>query len=138
MALRVAVTGIGLVTALGNDPEEFARALLDGQSAGGPITLFDPASLLTRIAAEVPLRVEGDRKSFFAAQAARAALSDAGLKKGGGLSLGIGLDLFSMPAMVDYLHRRPHDRLQTPAEECLQALCAEHQLDFPPRTHVSA
>lgn len=52
-AERVVVTGLGLVSPLGNDPDEFYNRLLDGESAIGPITKFDASDLSTRIAAEV-------------------------------------------------------------------------------------
>ncbi len=50
---RVAVTGLGAVTPLGNTKDEFWRALVAGQSGVGPITRFDAAKLTSRIAAEV-------------------------------------------------------------------------------------
>src|SRR5204863_463059 len=50
---RVAVTGLGAVTALGPDVDAFDRGLRDGRSAIGPVTLFDAAAFRTRIAAQV-------------------------------------------------------------------------------------
>jgi 3-oxoacyl-[acyl-carrier-protein] synthase II len=49
---RVVITGVGLVTALGNADETW-QALLRGDSGVGPITRFDASSFPTRIAAEV-------------------------------------------------------------------------------------
>ena len=50
---RVAITGIGLVTPVGNDVATTWNALLAGRSGGAPITLFDASGFPVRIAAEV-------------------------------------------------------------------------------------
>jgi 3-oxoacyl-[acyl-carrier-protein] synthase II len=50
---RVVITGMGAVTALGNDVASTWDAMIAGKSGVGPITQFDPAALTTRIAAEV-------------------------------------------------------------------------------------
>lgn len=50
---RVVVTGIGLVTPVGNTTEESWNALLEGKSGAGLITRFDTAGWPVRIAAEV-------------------------------------------------------------------------------------
>lgn len=50
---RVAVTGIGVLTALGDGRGETWKALLDGRSGIGPIQGYDASSLSTRIAAEL-------------------------------------------------------------------------------------
>lgn len=49
---RVAITGLGVVSALGNDVHAFFRRLLAGESGVGQISLFDSSSLYCRIAAE--------------------------------------------------------------------------------------
>jgi len=150
MRRRVAVTGIGVVCPIGNSTEQFRDNLLAGKSGVGPITLFDPAELPTRIAAEV--RWNGantlrDRKIAFAVEAARQAM-DSGRPRGeGGLSLGIGLELFSMPDLCamrrpDFaLPPRLRERLtllQTPSDLCVHLISNEHRLRRPPLTHVSA
>ncbi|MDR1876153.1 MAG: beta-ketoacyl-ACP synthase II [Flavobacteriaceae bacterium] len=54
MALkRVVVTGLGAITPLGNNFQEYWKALLDGVSGAGPITLFDAANFKTKFACEV-------------------------------------------------------------------------------------
>jgi 3-oxoacyl-[acyl-carrier-protein] synthase II len=50
---RIVVTGMGLVSCLGNDVDAFYQKLLAGESGVGAITQFDCAEYPTRIAAEV-------------------------------------------------------------------------------------
>jgi 3-oxoacyl-[acyl-carrier-protein] synthase II len=53
LAQRVVVTGLGLVTPVGNDVESTWSALLDGRSGAAPITKFDASALQVRFACEV-------------------------------------------------------------------------------------
>jgi 3-oxoacyl-[acyl-carrier-protein] synthase II len=53
MGRRVVVTGMGLLTALGNDLASSWEALLEGRSGVRRITRFDPEGFATQIAAEV-------------------------------------------------------------------------------------
>ena len=53
MRRRVAITGIGLVTPVGNDVATTWDALLAGRSGGAAISLFDASGFPVRIAAEV-------------------------------------------------------------------------------------
>jgi len=55
---RVVVTGIGLVTPLGQGTEHSWKEILAGKSGAGPITAFDAADYACRVACEVP-RVDG-------------------------------------------------------------------------------
>ncbi|QWP76047.1 beta-ketoacyl-ACP synthase II [Lysobacter sp. K5869] len=50
---RVVVTGLGLVSPLGNDVASSWDGIVNGRSGIGPITHFDPAAFSTRIAGEV-------------------------------------------------------------------------------------
>jgi 3-oxoacyl-[acyl-carrier-protein] synthase II len=87
---RVAVTGLGFVTPIGNDLETVWSSLVEGISGVGPITHFDTTGYSARIAAEVkgfePDRYM-DRKTArhlgrycqFALAAAKQALEHAGL-----------------------------------------------------------
>jgi len=89
---RVAVTGLGMVTPLGNSAAATWRALLDGRSGVAPITGFDAAGFPVRIAAEVrnfdPAACIGDRElldyasrhAAFALAAAQEAIQDAGVR----------------------------------------------------------
>ncbi len=88
---RVAVTGVGLVTPVGNDVETTWSALLAGRSGGAPITLFDASGFATTIAAEVKdfrnvlvtdrkLAKFTNRSHRFALEAAEQAFVDAGIR----------------------------------------------------------
>lgn len=127
---QVVVTGIGLLTALGEGPDANWKALVSGASGIGPIQAYDPAPLQTRLAAEIPgfdatrfatrrqLRTI-NRGDSLALAAARLALDDAGLphnQAGGGelghragLYLGGNKSLGRMEELIDGLKaiRRP-------------------------------
>ena len=53
MRRRVVVTGIGLVTPIGNDLESTWSSLLAGRSGAAPITLFDVTEFATKFGCEV-------------------------------------------------------------------------------------
>lgn len=53
MRRRVVMTGLGLVTPLGNDVEATWSGLVEGRSGAGPITLFDATDQDVRFACEV-------------------------------------------------------------------------------------
>lgn len=88
---RVVVTGLGVVTPLGNSIDQFWPNLLAGQSGVDRITLFDPAAFECQIAAEVrafdPIPAfpspkeerRSDRYTKFAIAAGHQALLDSGL-----------------------------------------------------------
>jgi len=88
---RVAVTGIGLVTPVGNDVATTWRSVLAGRSGAAPISLFDATGFSTRIAAEVKgfdasvltadrkLVKFANRSHRFALAAAEQAMADAGI-----------------------------------------------------------
>lgn len=61
MTRRVVITGVGAVTAVGNDAESTWQAMVAGRSGIGPITLFDPEPYPVRIQAEVKGFDLGDR-----------------------------------------------------------------------------
>lgn len=87
---RVVITGLGVLSPVGNDVSGYWEALRSGKSGSGIITKFDPAKFKTRIACEVknydPLnyfeRKEVKRIDFFtqyALIASAEALKDAGI-----------------------------------------------------------
>ena len=92
---RVAITGLGLVTPVGNDVASTWKALLGGRSGAARIASFDASGFAVRIAAEVKglddatvLRAAGERRLLklanrshrFALVAAAQALADAGIR----------------------------------------------------------
>lgn len=85
---RVAVTGIGVVSALGPDAKSFEAGLRAGRSGIAPLTLFDTAGFRTMLAAQAPEPtppVDADklqtasRPDRFGLQAAFEAVAHAGL-----------------------------------------------------------
>ena len=88
---RVVITGIGAMTPLGLNPEEFWSNLLKGKSGIAPVTRFDATGYRTRIAGELKefdatkyvdakdARRMG-RSTLYALAAAREAIADAGYK----------------------------------------------------------
>jgi 3-oxoacyl-[acyl-carrier-protein] synthase II len=93
MTTRVAVTGIGLVTALGTTREESWRRMLDGECGIRPTTVFDTDGYRSRVAAEVDVesldagstaleRRRQSRSDRIGVHAAAEALADAGLLDG--------------------------------------------------------
>ncbi len=60
MERKVVITGLGMVTCLGSGVPVNWDALIAGRSGVGPITLFDAARFLTRIAGEVTAPFDPD------------------------------------------------------------------------------
>jgi 3-oxoacyl-[acyl-carrier-protein] synthase II len=88
VAKRVAVTGIGVVSALGPDARSFAAGLRAGRSGIAPLTLFDTAGFRATLAAQAPdpsppvdeAQLEtASRPDRFGLQAAFEAVAHAGL-----------------------------------------------------------
>lgn len=50
---RVVITGMGAITPLGNNVEDYWKGLVNGVSGAAPITHFDPSLFKTRFACEV-------------------------------------------------------------------------------------
>ena len=50
---RVVVTGIGAITPIGNNLNQFWSSLIEGKSGAAPITLFDATNFKTKFACEV-------------------------------------------------------------------------------------
>ena len=88
---RVVVTGVGLITPLGNGTEKSWKNLLDGRSGIRKITQFDATHFTCQVAGEVPdfeinqfieikEQKKMDRFIHFAFAAAKMAVEDSGLK----------------------------------------------------------
>jgi 3-oxoacyl-[acyl-carrier-protein] synthase II len=88
---RVAVTGLGIISAIGESVHEFKEGLFNGKCGIGPISLFDTKGFMTQSAAQVKNRnlkaLSGSRDirrisrcDLLGLIAAGEALSDSGLK----------------------------------------------------------
>ncbi|WP_417737937.1 beta-ketoacyl-[acyl-carrier-protein] synthase family protein [Rosistilla oblonga] len=93
MYRRVVITGMGVVTPLGHQLDNFWQNLTSGRSGVGPISTFDASNFPVRIAAEVPsswsLESVGEnprqwagapRQSSFALAAGISAVRDSGIE----------------------------------------------------------
>jgi 3-oxoacyl-[acyl-carrier-protein] synthase II len=128
MQRRVVVTGMGMVTPVGQDLESTWSSLQEGRSGVGPITLFDAASFPTRIAAEAKnfdlARYVKDaerwkehcRNTLFAIAAARMAIDDSGIESMSdldrsrfGIYLGSGEGQQDFPRFVSLVHSSSRD-----------------------------
>ena len=125
---RVVVTGLGMVTPLGNTVEDSWSALIAGESGAGKITQFDPTGFPVDFACEVKdLEITDyieykasrrmDRFTHLALAAARQAEADAKLdiapeadRIGAAVATGIG-GLKSFEACIQVLDSRGPDRV---------------------------
>lgn len=89
---RVVITGMGIISPIGNNLNDYWNNLVNGVSGAGPITLYDASKFKTRIACEVKDfkpedyldRKEArkvDRFTQFGLVASDMAMADAGLSK---------------------------------------------------------
>ena len=156
---RVVVTGMGVVTPLGNTLDAFRQGLLEGRSGITGITLFDPGTLPSRMAGQCQL--EGlqfkDRKVDFAKHAARSAVAHANqcgaplerhyAPRERGVSLGVGLELFNMADLVRFYSQNGQladpesddlEFLQTPGDLCVREITRIAASELPAAIHISA
>lgn len=121
--VRVAITGLGAVTPVGNDTGTMWEALLTGRTGIAPIKTFDASGFPTRIGAEVkgfdPKTAIEDRKLLkfasryhgFALGAAEEAIRDAGIRPENasaarwGCVVGSGMMGIEFPELEE-IHRR--------------------------------
>lgn len=88
---RVVITGLGVITSIGQDVPSYWKSLLEGKSGIKPITAFDASEFTTRIAGEIPEfdptawmdKRQANRLDRFAQMglaASKQAVEDAGLR----------------------------------------------------------
>lgn len=122
MKRRVVVTGMGAVTPIGNDVEQFWNSIRAGRIGFAPITYFDTSSFQCKLAAEVrdfQPELYMDRKSArrmeafcrFAVAAAGQAISDAALNMEKEDPYMVGCSIGSGIGSLQTLERE-HDRLK--------------------------
>src|SRR3989442_12327096 len=144
---RVAITGLGLVTPVGNDVAATWAALLACKSGGAAISLFDASGFPVRIAAEVkrfdPAEAIGERKLLkfanrshgFALAAAEQALADAGIRptattaEGWGCAVGTGMMGVDFTELVA-VHRHSAAAGELDATQLLSDSSANNPLVF--------
>ena len=127
---RVAVTGAGVISALGESAAETWRGLVAGRCGIGPLTLFDASKDRTHTAAQInPTGWNGDftrkerarlsRGDRLGLEAARQALADAGLDParvgGTGTGLILGGGGTGLLQGENYLEARLRGRLPRPS-----------------------
>ncbi|MCX7045836.1 MAG: beta-ketoacyl-[acyl-carrier-protein] synthase family protein [Candidatus Sumerlaeota bacterium] len=110
---RAAITGFGVVSAVGNGRENFWRALAEGRSGIRPISRFDASTFEVRLAGEVTealalpedaaLIARDDPKTGFAFAACAEALAQAGIDRLGPRALlhaGASLETFDLKKLI--------------------------------------
>ncbi|MCL2701778.1 MAG: hypothetical protein FWE88_08830 [Phycisphaerae bacterium] len=125
-ALRIVITGIGVVSPVGCGREAFWRGLVAGRSGLGPITLFDASAFPVRIGGEVrdfdAARVSRefpqaarcrDRKVLLGLKAAADAMADSGLEAArfglASLHVGVGLEMLCMEDLTPFAQAGERD-----------------------------
>ena len=68
MKKRIVITGMGVISPVGNDVNTTWKNIVAGKSGAGPITHFDASDFKTRIAAEVK---DFDANALFGGKDAR-------------------------------------------------------------------
>lgn len=145
---RVVITGLGLATALGTEPDLVFAALCAGQSGIRPITRFEASTFAVRWAAQatpvdlpgpVEILAKRDTKVGLGFHAATQALAGRRLDRHALLHLGTGLEVFNLADVVQggcadlaaVVRRSYHDgpSIQIPLDTCNRLLA--HHLGQP-------
>jgi 3-oxoacyl-(acyl-carrier-protein) synthase len=157
---RVFVTGIGVISPIGNDVISFSDALFLGHCGFAPVTRFDASGLLTHFAAEVKDHSAHfrDVKIEFGLTASKEAVSYANQNndiplidfyqgKKTSIHCGIGLELFSPSDLIKMQQSDfslPENKeeqmyyLTTPADLVVRFLSQKMGVTLPPLMHISA
>jgi 3-oxoacyl-[acyl-carrier-protein] synthase II len=152
---RVVITGIGVITSIGQNKEEFWQSLAQGRSGVTQISAFDPSSLPVRIASEVKdFRWKDyftskeanrlDRFTQFALAAAIQAAHDAKIQEGGedvGVIVGSGVGgLGTLLDQKEILSQRGAERVSPFLIPMMivNAACAQIAIHFRAQGYSSA
>lgn len=150
---RVVVTGMGIVSPIGNSIGDFENSIFNGISGAGLINRFNPCELPTRIGMQVKSFNADfrDVKISYALDAASQAMNQAfgndvkDLPENTRLSIGIGLELFSMNDLVNLYNKNTnaHDLksmtfLNTPSDICCHLISRKYGFSASPLIHISA
>jgi 3-oxoacyl-[acyl-carrier-protein] synthase II len=138
-APRIAVSGVGLVSALGQSAAETFRALMQGERGLRPLQLFDPGEVRSKLVGEVrglsiaDIAPSGQREQFsrtdaMAVAAAREAVAAAGLTRGARIGVVLGgttggmfetEDLLSSPELASLAPARARELMSYPLSASL-------------------
>jgi 3-oxoacyl-[acyl-carrier-protein] synthase II len=134
MAQRVVVTGLGVVSALGNRIEEFWRNLTAGQSGINKINFFDTSRLQKKYGSQINFRTSDfpvaseisglPRTHQFAIAAASRALGDSGIKE----LLEAGVVFGSITGGSEFIEGQHKDFSKYPIHSITSSLCKIYKL----------
>lgn len=150
---RVVVTGMGIVSPIGNTVLDFEKSMLEARSGAGLIDRFNPCELPTKIGMQVKNFNADyrDVKISFALEAASQAVNQAfqgseiHFPLDSRLSIGIGLELFSMTDLINLYNKNVSAEelksmtfLNTPSDICCHLISKKYGLTASPMIHISA
>lgn len=138
-AARIAVSGVGLVSALGQSAPETFRALMQGERGLRPLQLFEPGDVRSKLVGEVrglsvadiapsAQREQFSRTDAMAVAAAREAVAAAGLPRGARIGVVLGgttggmfetEDLLSSPELSSLAPARAQELMSYPLSASL-------------------
>ena len=150
----IVVTGMGIVSPIGNDLNSFKEHLFALKSGAEQITRFKTFELPTKIACEVknfPSTFR-DIKIDFALSAAEQAIQDSKIHidslktKKTALSIGIGLEVFALEDVIhlknnpdlDCSDKNKLHLLNTPSDLCCHLISKKYNFNQAPLIHISA